>query len=344
AGDGVIIADSGAWTVPHGDHFHYYSAEPHVVGTVKGDGPAVVSSATSRTAIWFGDSGTGIVLDGDDLGAGTITEVGRVSTTPHDGVLVPFGDVLLGSVADGEGDASAVQVYNADGSERSGAPAACAELSGTITTNVGVVFGCADGALLATTAETNGSSEETSGEFATGDSAASNSEAGESATGASIVFERIPYPEATADNDRAVSFDNRAGRPAVAAVAGTGGAWLLDTRARAWTHVATPTPLLLASAVSDNVGHIVAVDTDGRVVVLDPATGTVVAQTEPLVQASISHESSSAGLSLEVDASRAYVNSAAEGVVYEIDYADNARVARTLETGSTPVHFAEIGR
>ncbi|MCU1404239.1 MAG: transporter, partial [Glaciihabitans sp.] len=136
SGDGVLIADSGAWTVPHGDHFHYYSAAPRVVGTVKGDGPAVVSSATSRTAIWFGDSGTGIVLDGDDLGAGNITEVGRVSTTPHDGVLVPFGDVLLGSVADGEGDASAVQVYNVDGSERSGAPAACANLSGTITTNV----------------------------------------------------------------------------------------------------------------------------------------------------------------------------------------------------------------
>ena len=325
SGEGVTIVDSGAWTVPHGDHFHYYLATPRVVGTVEGTVssgiPAVVASGTSRTALFFGETGTGIVLDGDALGSGSIEEIARIESAPHNGALVPVGELLLGTVADEAGISLAVQVYNGDGTAVAGeaSRADCAEFSGTITTNVGVVFGCADGVLLATEAE-----------------------AGEGS--AAITFERIPYPDGTAPADRATAFDSRIGRPSVAAAAGTAGAWLLNTRERTLTLVPTDTPLLLASAVSDTAGMIVAVALDGRVLVIDPATGLTVSATEPLLAASLADSELRAGVTLQVDASRAYVNAAAENLVYEIDFADGARIARSLPAPTTPVHFAEIGR
>lgn len=49
-------------------------------------------------------------------------------------------------------------------------------------------------------------------------------------------------------------------------------------------------------------------------------------------------------IELTVDRQRAYLNAPAEGVVYEIAYADNARLARMLETPTTPTFFAETGR
>ena len=49
-----------------------------------------------------------------------------------------------------------------------------------------------------------------------------------------------------------------------------------------------------------------------------------------------------AGVELTVDAQRAYLNAPGADVIYEIDYADAARIARTF-----PAHadfFAETGR
>ena len=194
---GVTIVDSGVWTVDHEDHSHYYRAQPTVVGTVAGDGPATVVAGTSRTAVWFGATGTGVVLDRDALGSGSIDELARIDGTPHAGAIVPVGEQLLVTGADGT-----VRVHDADG-EPLDTVAACAEFSGTVTTRVGTVFGCADGALLATTADDG-----------------------------PVVFETVAYPAGVTAEQRATAFRGRPGRPTVAAVAGTTGAWLLDTRER----------------------------------------------------------------------------------------------------------------
>lgn len=299
----VTIVDSGSWTVDHGDHFHYYATAYNVIGTVSGKGAAAVASDDSHTAIWFASSGDGVILDAAALAAGAIEKVGRIESPPHDGVLVPFAGVVLGSVGDG------IQLYEGDGSS-SGEPVECAEADGSITTRVGVVFGCLDGAVLAT--------ENTDG---------------------SVEFEFIPYPPGTDLGDRAREFDNRAGRPAVAAIAGTRGAWVLDTRQRHWTLIETELPLVRVSAVGDDAHRVVAIDSSGRVLVLDASTGATVAATEPLLATELGE-----GLELEVDASRAYVNAAASGVVYEIDYADGARIARVLEPTGAPVFVVETGR
>ena len=329
----VTIVDSGAWTVDHEDHQHYYRAEPAVVGTVSDSGTTTGSSAGvtsgggTLTTARFAGTGTAVILDTGDLGDGTITELARIEGEPGAGVLVPLGDRVIAGRTDAPGSEAngrdAVQVLDASGTPVAGAGADCAELSGTITTAVGVVFGCADGALLATATNT--------------------ADAGSAAIG----FEHIPYPDGVATADRALEFAARAGRPTVAAVAGDSGAWLLDTRERSWSRLLTDTPLLRVAAVDDSAEHVVALAADGRVLVLEAATGRTLAATEPLLPATLAADGAEAllaGVELTVDASRAYLNAPADGLVYEIDFADGARIARTFPIDGEPRFLAETGR
>jgi hypothetical protein len=87
----------------------------------------------------------------------------------------------------------------------------------------------------------------------------------------------------------------------------------------------------------------VVIGTDA-VQVYDASTKQRIAGTKPLVAASLADPAYAHKIQLTVDAQRAYVNAPAEGLVHEIDYADDARIARTLELPTRPVHVVETGR
>ncbi|MBD8702915.1 ABC transporter [Frigoribacterium sp. CFBP 13712] len=348
----VDVVDTGVWTVDHGDHSHYYRAEARQVGSIEATAGAAeearVVPGADLTTVRFPASGEQIVLDTEALGAGEIDEVARfdgagTGALGGEGVLVPFGDSLLSStVADLGPDV--VAVLDREGRPVDGAEAECVDPRGSIETRVGVVIGCADGALLATTGEA--AADAGDGEGATGEGsgeADADADAADAAASAPVVFERIPYPEAVAADERAVAFDGRRGRPTVAAVAGDRGAWLLDTRERSWSLVETPAPLVRVSAVDDSDGHVVGLDALGRVVVLTRDDG-VVATTDPLLPSTVADDTALAGVSLSVDASRAYLNGPLEGAVFEIDYADGGRVSRTFDHVDAPSFAAETGR
>lgn len=308
---GIEIVDSGVWTWDHVDHFHYYRAEPRLLGTVEGDGePAVATSNLSTsggTGLYFPDSGDAVLLDTEALSRGEIAESFRLQNPPGDGMVVPVGTFAL--VTDGVGESRTVAGYTADG-RRTGLVEPCPDAAGTITTRVGAVVGCSDGALLA------------------------------SATGDELTVERIPYP-ADVTAPPATAFDNREGRPTVAGLAGDQGIWLLDTREKSWTLLPTPTPLVHVTAVDDSDENVLALATDGRVLVLDGSDGSVVAETGPLVAASLA---SGKAPTLVADQQRAYLSAPDERRVYEIDYADDARISRTFETATEPAFTAETGR
>jgi len=309
------IIDTGAWTVPHGDHSHYYLAEPRDVGVIDDaaeSGDARVSSSVEYTAAFFPASGTTVVLDREALGTSTVTELGRISGSPHAGVAIPLGDFILVSTATGTAGVSSVRVTQPDGTETE-LSAECVDLSDGAITRVGVIFACRDGALLATLTETG-----------------------------TVSFDRIPYPAGTAPGDIATSFAARPDRPSVAAVAGDRGAWLLNTRALEWSLVPTDEPLLRATAVGDSGDTIVGVAASGSIVVLDKAG--VVATTDPVLADDLSGGELPPGIRVEVDIARAYVNSPSAGVVYEIDYADGARIARVLDVAGDASHLVETGR
>jgi hypothetical protein len=309
----LTIIDSGMWTWDHEDHFHYYSGEPKTLGTIDGEGEAIVTSGASATGVYFPDSGKATVLDNDALAKGEISVRAELSADPHPGVLVPLSDVTLLTEPDSAGTAASVQAYDIDGQPIDGATADCADARGTITTAVGTVIGCDDGALLATLDDDE------------------------------VVYERIPYP-ADMSAPKALEFRAREGRPTVAAVAGEKGAWLLDTRERAWQFIPTDVPLLQVSAVDDREGHVVALAADGRVLVLIAETGEVIAATEPLLPQTLQDPALLAGVELTADQQRAYLNAPAEQTLFEIDFADKARIARTFDTDTVPAYLAEVGR
>ncbi|WP_328812497.1 ABC transporter [Rhodococcus sp. NBC_00297] len=308
---GIEIVDSGVWTWDHVDHFHYYRAEPRLLGTVEGAGDATVAtsnqSTSGGTGLYFPDSGDAVLLDTAALSKGEISESFRLQNPPGDGMVVPVGSFAL--VTDGVGPSRTIVGHTSDG-KRTGLAESCPDAAGTITTRVGTVIGCSDGALLA------------------------------SATGDELTVEKIPYPT-DVSAPPATSFDNREGRPTVAGLAGDQGIWLLDTRQRSWTLLPAPTRLTHVSAVDDSENHVLGLTADGRVFVLDGADGSVVAETGALVAASLSAGGTP---TLIADQQRAYLSAPTERKLYEIDYADDARVSRTFETASEPAFTAETGR
>ena len=304
---GVSIVDSGVWTWDHVDHFHYYRADARLLGDVEGEGTAVVatsnSSTTGGTGLFFPGSGEAVLLDTEALSRGEVVERFRLSTSPGAGLVVPAGS-FAAVAADDE-----MTLHGADGAEV-GEPAACIQPAGTITTRVGAVIGCQDGALL----------------ISVDDDAP--------------VVERIAYPAGTTA-PRATAFANREGRPKVAAVAGDAGVWILDTRERTWTLLPTPEPVVQVTAVDDKDENLIALTPDGRVLVLDGETGAQRAASPALVGASLAAGQT---VSLVADQQRAYLNGPTENRMWEIDFADAARIAREFTPERTPLFFAETGR
>lgn len=308
--DAVTIVDSGVWTWSHIDHFHYYLAEPAVLGDVPGEGRATVSANDFGAGILFPESGEAAVLAADTLGDGSLDARFRLEVVPHEGLLVPIGERALITEPGPDGAPDTVRALDADGSPLDAAD--CPGARGTITTVVGVVIGCRDGALLATI------------------------------DGDGIAFEHIPHPDGDAAAP-AESFHAREGRPTVAAVTGVGGIRLLDTRERSWALIDAGEPIVRATAVDDADGHVLALTADGRVLVLSGRTGARLAETGPLVADSLAGEHA-AGVELIADQHRAYLNGPAERRLFEIDFADAARVARTFETPTEPRFVVETGR
>ncbi|WP_323960420.1 hypothetical protein GC088_02925 [Arthrobacter sp. JZ12] len=300
-GDAVEVFDTGAWTVEHGDHDHYYSAEPGSVGTIELPGAGTVAGDGKQVAVFSDSEGYASLYTHEDLDAGEITEKGRITTTPHDGLVVPYQDHFLASVpADGTTATSAangVEVRTAD--DETVLPAqSCPGLSSHAKTRVGVVFACTDGALLIT---------EDDGEFSA---------------------EHIPYPTENPTNNSAepaTALEHRPGSNELAGTAGDAGVWHLNVSDRRWTLLKTPVPAISASAVGDEQ-RVLAVGVDGSLLSLDPETGELLAQTALLEPAEEGNPPQ-----LRIDTSRAYVSDPAASKVHEVDYADNLRVARTFE-------------
>lgn len=288
---GVEVFDTGTWTVAHGDHDHYYSAEPGVAGTLDIPNPGAVAGDGSMVAVFSESEGYASIYSHKDLDAGFLTEAARITTSQHDGVVVPFEGSFLASVADSNGTPDGVEIRNAD-DQTIFSKASCPGLSDHAQTRVGAVFSCTDGALLIT---------EDDGTF---------------------TAEHIPYPAGAAEP--AVTLDHRPGSNELAGPAGDAGLWHLDVSERAWTLLETPVPVVTASAVGDTQ-QVLAVGVDGSLLSLDPATGDILTQV-PLLESATSRTPK-----LLIDTSRAYVSDQSSSTVYEVDYADGLRVARTFD-------------
>ncbi|GAB3290566.1 hypothetical protein [Pseudoclavibacter terrae] len=320
-GDGITqVIDTGVWTVPHGDHVHYYRTAPGVTGELAEAGPARVSSDEAVAALSFQDSGTTVILDRHALGQGEVVELARVESTAHVGAAAPVGDAVVASSVESPGGTPTLSAYSLDGQDL-GVGVECPGLGDVQQTSLGATFSCSDGLVFAQAAEAG-------------------------ATSAAPALTKVAYPDAGATAGQgaapvgpASSLDNRPHRPAVAGPAGDAGIWLASSRTQELSFIPTATPILTAVAVADDSSRVVAVDHQGTLLVIDGATGEVTGTQAGL----IGTPDSAMSIHLSVDTSRAYLSTPASADVHEIDYKDGARIARTLDLPSAPAFAFETG-
>jgi hypothetical protein len=208
-------------------------------------------------------------------------------------------------VVAGGDDEGTVRVHDREGAEEAVLDDTCAAPAGQAVTRRGMVLACEDGTLLVTEGDDGPTSEP------------------------------IPYPEGA--DGRAEEFHHRPGAAALATISTEGEVWLLDLSEGAWTRLDLPDAVAVA-AVGEGAS-VLALDAEGTLHSLDPETGEENASTDLVTEVDRDHAPV-----IQVDTSRAYVNDARAGVVHEIDYNDDLRVARTFETELTPHHMVETGR
>jgi hypothetical protein len=114
--------------------------------------------------------------------------------------------------------------------------------------------------------------------------------------------------------------------------------WALDTGRRTWSPV--PVAGAVAASTGDD-GEVLVLTRDGALHAFDTVSGT---ETASLVLFDGGIPPDGPAPVIEVDSERAYVNNAATKEIYEIDYRDALRLARTLKTGVAPGLMVEAGR
>ncbi|WLW50232.1 hypothetical protein [Streptomyces sp. YU58] len=308
---GTHVLDSGAWMVDHGDHVHYYRAQIREVGRLPADPGARIRSDAAVTVVTDADCRARLHRR-TELEKGQIGSPRALSGT-HAHAVVPYAEHLLGLTRDGKGPAK-LTVYDRSGKRVASPDATCEDPRGDAVTRRGVVLGCADGALLVRAADDT------------------------------FTAERIPYDDDVPGEERATAFRHRPGSDTLTAPAGDRAVWVLDVTERAWTRVRTNGPVVAANTAGEG-SVLIVLQADGALHGYDIATGKQVSRTKPLVTGtSEAGTDGNAAPVIEVDRSRAYLNDPKGKRVYEIDYNDNLRIARTFALDIEPALMVETGR
>ncbi|MFE4670596.1 hypothetical protein ACFRI7_37180 [Streptomyces sp. NPDC056716] len=300
------VLDGGAWTVDHGDHVHYYRAPIQDVGELPADHTAQVRGDATVTVVTDA-AGRAALYERAALEAAGIGDARALPGT-YTGALVPYAEHLVGLAADAGGAARLV-VLDREGARVVAPDAECAAPRGDAVTGRGVVLGCADGALLI---------DERDGVF---------------------TVEEIPYGAEVPEGERAGGFRGRPGSDTLTAPAGDDAVWVLDVGERTWTRVETG-PVLAANTAGEG-SPLLVLESDGTLRGYDIGTGEQIARTEPLLTG---EQGAGAAPVIDVDRSRAYVNDPYGKRVFEIDYNDSLRIARSFDLDIEPHLMAETGR
>ncbi|MFE2053736.1 hypothetical protein [Streptomyces sp. NPDC059459] len=308
--EGTRVLDGGAWMVDHGDHVHYYSAELREVGDLPGGTGTRVRSDAGVTVVTSAD-GKASAYPRAELEQGALGTPARLPGT-YAGAVVPYAEHLI-ALTGGSGGPARVAVLDRSGKRVATPQGECEDPRGDAVTRRGIVLGCADGALLV---------HEDDGTF---------------------TAEKIPYGEDVPRQERATEFRHRPGSSTLTAPAGKDAVWVLDVTKGTWTRVKTG-PVVAANTAGEGAPLLV-LETDGALHGYDISAGEETTVTGPLLKDL--PEAGPGGATtpvIEVDRSRAYLNDPEGKRVYEIDYNDDLRVARTFDLDVRPSLMVETGR
>lgn len=308
APDGTHVLDSGAWMVDHGDHVHYYSAATRHVGELPAGSQAQIRGDVAVTAV-TDENGRTVLYDRSKLEKGQIV-ASRTLRGTYTGAVVPYGEHLL-AFAD-KGGTTELVVLDRKGERVASPDVTCEAPQGDAVTRRGVILGCADGAVLVR------------------------------AQDGGFTAEEISYGKHVPAQERATAFRHRPGSDTLTAPAGDDAVWVLDVAERTWKRVETG-PVVAVNTAGEG-SPVLVLETDGSVHGYDIETGKQTARTKPLLTAEKRDDSDGNAPVIEVDRSRAYVNDPEGKRVFEIDYNDGLRIARSFDLDVEPVLMVEAGR
>lgn len=254
---GFQVLDGGAWAEPHGDHSHYYTADPELTDVMfDAEKPGHVVVHAGRTALF--DDGTGeiTVLDSGDVA--DESREARELTTPeaHHGVAVELSDGTL-VVSEGTEDArTGIRVLDAEGAEIA-ASDECPGVHGeAVAADEAVLIGCEDGVLVVKDGEiTKVASPDAYGRIG-------NQAGSEEST--VVLGDYKSDPDAELERPTRVS--------------------LTDTATGELTLVDLPSSYTFRSLARGDAGEALVLGTDGQIHVVDPATKQLV-RSIPVVDA-----------------------------------------------------------
>jgi hypothetical protein len=143
----------------------------------------------------------------------------------------------------------------------------------------------------------------------------------------------LPYPVPAS---RATAFEHRPRSNEAAATAGSEGVWSVDANHERLAFVPAGDADVVAAASPADERHVVSLHEDGTVRLGTLTDGAMAAQTELVPPG--------AATRVRIDATRAYVAAVEARQVFELDYGDALRVARTFDLEVRPDLIVEVGR
>lgn len=306
---GFEVLDAGTWAEEHGDHAHYWTADPALTDvTYPAEKPGHAVAHDERVALFDDGTGTVTVLDAHDVVGGD-EAVTRTYTTPsaHHGVAVLRTDDSL-VVSDGTEDArTGVRLLDADDTEVA-ATDQCPGVHGeAVAADEVVVIGCQDGVVVVgDDAVTKVASPDAYGRI--------GNQAGSEAS-AVVLGDYKSDPDAELERPTRVS--------------------LVDTRTASLRLVDLPASYTFRSLGRGHDGEALVLGTDGALHVIDPEAGTLT-RSIPLIDAwTEPDEWQEPRPTLHVLDRTAYVTDPATNRVLAVDV-ETGEVWRSVELDVTP--------
>ncbi len=141
--------DLGTWAEAHGDHSHYWTAEPTLTDVAYDAAePGHVVVHEGRTALFDDGTGEVRVLDSEHVADADATAREYTTPSPHHGVAVELSDDSL-VVSEGTEDArTGIRVLDGDDEEIASSDECPGVHGEAIAADEAVLIGCENGALL----------------------------------------------------------------------------------------------------------------------------------------------------------------------------------------------------
>lgn len=309
-GGGFQVLDAGSWAVPHGDHSHYYTADPVLTDVIyPAQTPGHVLAHEGTVTLFDDGTGTATVLDAAEVAAGADAAVLRNHTadSAHHGVAVQLADGTLAVTVGTEEERTGMQVLSADDTQIA-ASAECPGVHGAeVAADDAIVAGCEDGALVYH-----------DGQITHADSPDDYGRIGNQAAWPDSPIVLGDYksdPDAELERPTQVS--------------------LIDTRTAEITLVDLPSSYSFRSLARGEDGEAVVLGTDGAIHVIEPETGELTGSIPVLEPWEEPGDWQTPRPTIAVANGTAYVSDPSAQVIYAVDLA-GGEVWKTAQLDVAP--------